>query len=299
MVPAMPRPGQCLRVRFLSSFFAFACTLPVFAEGAKDLLVLSKSSGFEHSSIVRKDNRGTSHVEEVLNRIAKRIGLEVFGTKDASVIRASELEKLDAVIFYTTGDLTQRGTGKGIFGGDGEPAMGPTGVADLIRWVEEGGALLGFHPAADTFHDPTGAPSPYIRLLGGEFLTHGQQFPGRLRIVDPDHPAMAHIPQDWTVLDEWYVFKNMAVDRVHVLALLDPSSDPHGQDAYKRAPYPVIWCAAVGKGRVFYSAMGHREDVWDNPVFQQGLIDALNWALGKTPLDAEPNYDAVVPAPTQ
>ena len=175
--------------------------------------------------------------------------------------------------------------------------MKPDGVADLIAWVENGGALLGFHSAADTFHDPSGAPSPYVRLLGGEFLTHGRQFPGKLRIVDTDHPTMAHVPQDWTLMEEWYAFKNMNVDRVHVLALLDTSSDPYKQEAYKREPYPVIWCASVGKGRVFYNAMGHREETWDDPKFQQAFVDALYWAVGKTPLDAEPNFKVVVPSP--
>jgi type 1 glutamine amidotransferase len=78
--------------------------------------------------------------------------------------------------------------------------------------------------------------------------------------------------------------------------LLDTASDPLGQETYKRPPYPAIWCSAVGKGRVFYNVMGHREETWDNPVFQQAFLDALNWALGKTPLDAEPNFKVVVPA---
>ena len=258
------------------------------------VLFLSKSSGYEHTSIAHA-GEGKSHVEGVLEKLAAEHSFKLISTKDASLIRAEELANLDVVVFYTTGDLTRPGTGKGLFGGDGQPPMSASGVADLMRWVEGGGALMGFHPAADTFHDPSGKPSPYIQLLGGEFLTHGEMFPGRLRIVDPDHPTMAHIPRDWTVMDEWYVFKNMNVDRVHVLALLEPSSDPHGQKVYERAPYPAIWCSAVGKGRVFYSAMGHREDVWDNPIFQQAFIDALHWAVGKTPLEAEPNWKLVVP----
>ena len=265
------------------------------AEGGVRVLFLSKSSGFEHSSIARRHGHA-SPVDEVLKQIAGANDWGLVSTKNASLISAAELANLDAVVFYTTGDLTQAGTKQGLFGGDGETPMKPDGVADLTRWVENGGALLGFHSAADTFHDPSGAPSPYIRLLGGEFLTHGRQFPGKLRVVDADHPTMAHIPQDWTLLDEWYAFKNMDVERVHVLALLDTSSDPYGQETYKREPYPVIWCASVGKGRVFYNAMGHREETWDDPRFQQAFVDALNWAVGKAPLDAEPNFESVVPS---
>jgi type 1 glutamine amidotransferase len=262
------------------------------------VLFLSKSSGYEHSSISRRKSE-KSHVERVLEGLAAEHSFRLMATKDASLIRADELAQFDVVVFYTTGDLARAGTGKGLFGGDGQPPMEPSGVGDLARWVEHGGALMGFHSAADTFHDPTGEPSPYIELLGGEFLTHGEVFPGTLRIVDADHATMVHIPQDWTVMDEWYVFKNMNVDRVHVLALLDPASDLHGQKAYDRPAYPVIWCSSVGKGRVFYNAMGHREEVWDDPVFQQAFIDALDWALGRAPLDAEPNWRLVVPEASQ
>jgi hypothetical protein len=282
--------------RTLAAAFSLAA-VSLEAAGADPprVLFLSKSSGYEHSSIARSKGR-PSHVDTALEKLAATHELGLVATKDASLITAAELANIDAVVFYTTGDLTQRGSGKGLFGGDGEPAMKPEGVADLIRWVEEGGAFLGFHPAADTFHDPSGAPSPYLELLGGEFLTHGQIFPGKLTIVDADHPTMAHIPQDWTLPDEWYVFKNYNVDGIHVLALLETSSDPLGQETYKRPPYPVIWCSSVGKGRVYYNVLGHREETWDNPVFQQAFLDALNWALGKTPLDAEPNFKIVMPA---
>ena len=268
---------------------------PTWAKDPPRVLFITKSSGFEHPAIARNGGR-SSHVEDVLEKVAAKHTFGLVSTKDASLITATELANLEAVVFYTTGDLTQAGTKQGLFGGDGETPMKADGLSDLIKWVENGGALLGFHSAADTFHDPSGKPSPYIDLLGGEFLTHGRQFEGKLRVVDPDHPTMAHIPQDWRVLDEWYSFKNFKTDRIHVLALLDTSSDPHGQQIYKIPPYPVIWCASVGKGRVFYNAMGHREEVWSDPKFQDAFVDALYWAVGKTPLDAEPNFKVAVPA---
>src|SRR5688572_20228091 len=283
--------------RLASPFILALITLTASAALAKDpprVLFLTKSSGFEHPAIARGTGR-SSHVDGVLEKVAAKHNFGLVSTKDASLITAAELENLEAVVLYTTGDLTQAGTKQGPFGGDGETPMKPEGVSDLMKWVENGGALLGFHSAADTFHDASGAPSPYVQLLGGEFLTHGRPFEGKLQVVDPDHPTMANIPQDWRVLDEWYAFKNMNIDRVHVLALLDTSTDPYKQEAYKRAPYPVIWCASVGKGRVFYNALGHREEVWDDPKFQQAFVDALYWAVGKTPLDAEPNFKVVVP----
>jgi len=269
---------------------------PTASAAGPRVLFLSKSSGFQHSAITR-DGESPSHVERVLQGVAERLGIDMVSTKDASRIRADVLAELDAVVFYTTGDLTEAGDGEGVFGGDGQPPMGEQGIADLTAWVEAGGAFLGFHSATDTFHDSSGRPSPYVRLLGGEFLTHGRQFDGTLRVVDEAHPAMRSIPQGWTVLDEWYVFKNFAEDRMHVLALLDTASQRQAQEMYDRPDYPVIWCAAVGLGRVFYNAMGHREDVWDRKEFQSAFVDSLNWALGTTPLAAAPNFTEVIHGP--
>lgn len=261
------------------------------------VLFLSKSSGFQHSAITRADG-APSHVERVLTALAQREGWDLTSTKDASSITASRLANVDAVVFYTTGDLTQSGSGEGLFGGDGEPGMESSGVADLIRFVENGGAFLGFHSATDTFHDPSGAASPYVDLIGGEFAGHGAQFEGTLRIVDTSHPATASLPQGWTVRDEWYTFKNLASDRMHVLALLETGPQREKQKLYDRPDYPVIWCLERGRGRVFYNAMGHREDVWDRDVFQRAFVDALRWAMGRGPAGAAPNFAEVSPAPS-
>ena len=137
----------------------FDCSSTATAKDPPRVLFLSKSSGFEHPSIARTNGRA-SHVDTVLEKIAAANNFGLVSTKDASLITAAELANLEAVVLYTTGDLTQAGTKKGLFGGDGETPMRADGVADLIGWVENGGALLGFHSAADTFHDPSGAPSP-------------------------------------------------------------------------------------------------------------------------------------------
>ena len=54
---------------------------------------------------------------------------------------------------------------------------------------------------------------------------------------------------------------------------------------YERPNFPETWARMHGKGRVFYTSMGHREDVWENPLYQGLLLGALGWATGK--VDAE------------
>ncbi len=262
--------------------------VPAFAADSDlRVLFLSKSSGFQHSAITAQDD-GSNHVAKTLKKIAGKQGFDLVTTKDASMINAATLKDFDVVIFYTTGDLTQPGT-------DGTPPMGPNGVADLHAWVEAGGGFIGYHCASDTFHMPDGSASPYIQMLGAEFLTHGRQFPGKVKVVDKKHPAMKGFTNDWVIRDEWYMFKNMNKDGIHVMALLDPGRQRERQaEKYNVADYPVVWCSAPGDGRVYYNAMGHREDVWDNPDFQTTVWSAIQWASGEGKTKANPNYASKV-----
>lgn len=294
-------------VSTLASVLVVTLALPDAASATDRVLLLTKSSYVEHPVISRRGGR-PSHVETVLSGLAASAGFDLISSKDAGWITGDRLSSLDAVIFYTTGDLTQSGSGEGRYGGegqryggDGEGAMPKNGIRDLTEWVRGGGALLGFHSASATFTSPAGAPqtatdkpTPYIELLGGGFAGHGEQFEGTLRVVDSAHPTMAAIPEAWTVMTEWYTFRNLDVENIHVLALLETESEAKNQKHYDIAPYPVIWCSQVGKGRVFYNAMGHREDVWDREVFQEAFVDALNWALGEGEPGAAPNYRDVV-----
>lgn len=263
------------------------------ADDAINVLFLTKSSTFVHSSI-RRSGDELGHAEKVLTNLGSANGLTVRATKDAGEINAENLKKYDAVVFYTTGDLTVSGSGTGIFGGDQEPPMGPNGVEDLRAWVQAGGGFLAYHCGADTLHSQGDTISPYIDMLGGEFVVHGKQFVGSVTVVDPAHPAMTRFPNGWTHLEEWYTFKNYAVDSIRVLALLETDPERPKQPMYDVDAYPITWCRAFGEGRVFYNAIGHREDIWDNPDYQNSVVDAIRWASGTGETAAEPNFNEAV-----
>jgi len=252
------------------------------------ILFLSKSEGFEHSPVAVKGDQ-PSLAETILGRLARENGSPFTSTKDASLINADNLKNYDLVCFYTQGDLTRPSK-------DGGAPMGEKGQAELVEWVRNGGRFMGFHSASDTFHTPAGGEvTPYLKMVGAEFVTHGAQFKGTLKIVDPAHPAMASIPADWSFEEEWYLFKNFNTETMHVLALLDPGEAGAKQAAYRIAPYPVIWCSALGKGKVYFSALGHREDLWENPTFQASIVDAAMWLMEEGTDGTEPNFDKVVP----
>ncbi|HIJ66045.1 MAG TPA: hypothetical protein HPP77_08845, partial [Candidatus Hydrogenedentes bacterium] len=117
--------------------------IPAVQAEDKQVLFLSKSQAFEHGPVARAEGR-PSLCDVVLGKLVQEIGGTFHSTKDASLINAEELDKYDLVVLYTQGDLTQPSV-------DGAAPMGANGVAELIEWVENGGGLVGFHAAADTF----------------------------------------------------------------------------------------------------------------------------------------------------
>ena len=168
-------------------------------------------------------------------------------------LSAESLKAYDGVIFAnTTGDLPL-----------------PDNQA-FIDWIRSGKAFIGMHSASDTFH----GFRPYVEALGSEFLTHGAQATVECLNQDPKHPACAPLEKSWKIHDEIYIMKSFERPRVHGLLTLDkhPNTNAAGD-------YPIAWCRQVGKGRVFYTSLGHREDVWENPLYQKHILGGIQWAL--------------------
>ncbi len=261
-------------------------TFPAAAQQGKALL-LTKSGGFQHGPVTEKDGQ-PSLAETVLREQLAKHNLTLDATKDASKINAANLANYKLVLFYTQGDLDKEGIDK--------TPMGPDGMKDLATFISNGGGFIGFHSAADTSRpvkaeDPA---TPYTQIVGGAFKSHGKQFSGTVRVVDPKHPAIKAVPDGFKIADEWYVFTHLDTANMHVLAMLDPGDERAQQEQYNIPTYPITWCKEQGTGRIFYTAMGHREDVWSNETFLAMLNDAVDWATGKGKADAKPNYDKMI-----
>lgn len=277
----------------------------VCAQAAQDLarkkiLFFTKSSGYEHEAITAKRRDGRpGYAFGVLKQLGEKNNIEFTFSKDGSLFTPEYLAQFDAFLFYTTGDLTEAGTDK-------NPPMTPAGKAALLKAIADGKGFIGTHAAADTFHSPgnkfdntperyvsDGAKADdYIRMLGGEFIKHDAQQPAPQIVVDKKFPGMADIPADFGPAEEWYSLKNFAPD-MHVLLVQDTKT-MKGK-SYERAMYPSTWARMQGKGRVFYTSMGHREDVWSNPVFQAVLVSGINWATHRVDADVTPNLAKVAP----
>ncbi len=253
----------------------------------KKVLFFTKSSGFPHSVVTRQDGQ-PAHAERILTELGQTHGFEVVASKDGRLFDPDKIGQWDAFVFETTGDLTTEGTDK-------QPPMSSEGERAFYEAIRGGKGFVGIHCATDTFghHRNQGPEDPYIQLIGGEFVGHGKQQEARIRVVDPAFPGASSFGRDAFMLnDEWYAQKNLASDLHVIFAQVTEEMD--GTD-YDRPDYPETWARMHGEGRVFYTSMGHREDVWENPKFQGLLIGALSWVTGQADADVEPNVSGVTP----
>jgi len=253
----------------------------------KKVLFFTKSSGFQHSVIARK-GESPAHAERILTEIGKEHGFEVVASKDGRLFDPDKISEWDAFAFETTGDLTQTGTDK-------TPPISRDGKKALIDAIHGGKGFVGMHCATDTFGSHSGlhAEDPYTKMIGANFAGHGDQQDGTIEIADPSYPGVSGFGTgSFVIKDEWYTQKYWA-DDLHVILVQQTKGMKN--DQYQRPPFPETWARMHGKGRVFYTSMGHREEVWSDPRYQGLLLGALGWATGKTDYDVTPNVQKVTP----
>ena len=257
----------------------------------KKILMFTKSSGYEHSVIKRTDGK-LGLAEQIVTDLGKQHGFNVTATKDGGIFSSADLKEYDAFFFYTTGDLTTPGTDK-------NPPMTPEGKQAFLDLVHDGKGFIGTHSASDTFDtygdrfDPKPqALDPYLQMLGAEFLAHDAQQKARVTVAEKDFPGMAPLGEGVEIEEEWYPFRDYQRD-LHVLTILETEGmqGPH----YRRPPFPNTWARMHGRGRVFYTALGHREDVWSSAMYQSLLLGGISWALRNVDADVTPNIGKVAP----
>ena len=245
------------------------------------VLYFTRSAGFEHS-VVRRPEGQLSHSERIMVEMGEEHGVEVVCSKDGTLFDG-DLDQYATIAFYTSGNLL------GASQDGGEP-MTARGKQRLLDWVAAGGGFVGIHAAADTFR--SGGVDPYIEMLGGEFSGHGPQQVARNTNVSPDFPGMEDVGESFELMEEWYAFRKFNTD-MHVILVLE-TEGMRGND-YDRPPFPSVWARRHGEGRVYYNSLGHREDVWTNPLFQNMLVGGFSWTMREVDFDPEPNFDEVTP----
>ncbi len=230
---------------------------------AKRVLVYTVSAGYEHEVAHRMRRDELSIVEKALVDLGRTSGaFEVVPTRDAAAFEAQNLAKFDAVFFYTTGDLP----------------LSDLQRAALFAYVEGGGGFAGAHCATDTF------PSvpEYGEMIGARFDGHPWHEKVGVVVEDTSHVATRHLGMRFELSDEIYQFTTpFDRARMHVLLSLDTASVDLAKEGVHRADrdFALCWTKPVGKGRVFYTALGHEPALWKDERFLKLLAGGLRWSM--------------------
>ena len=203
----------------------------------------------------------------------KKLGLEngfaVDATEDSSAFTATNLERYKAVVFLSTsGDILNE--------------QQQTAFEDYLK---SGGGLAGVHAAIAGAVATEGGWSWYRELCGAEFTNHSSIVFATVKVEDLMNPSTAHLPQRWERTDEWYNFMASPRGRVRVLASLDESTYKGGNMGQD---HPVAWCRQFGKGRFWYTALGHTEASYTESNFLRHLLGGIEVAAGVKPANFSP-----------
>jgi hypothetical protein len=146
----------------------------------------------------------------------------------------------------------------------------------LDRWRGGALAILAIHSATDSCY----GWNEYGRVVGARFDGHPWTETVSLDVVDPDHPATAHLGGTWTWRDEVYQFRDLRPDARVLLRVPPEQLDLDAPGAARpEFGFPLAWCFDEEQGRTFSTSLGHFPGGWETPAFLRHLSGGLGWAL--------------------
>lgn len=215
------------------------------------VLVFSKTTVFRHESIAKGI--------EAIRKLGEQHHFIVDTTENAAQFNEENLRRYKAVIFLsTTGDVLNKEQQN-----------------DFERFVQAGGGYVGIHAAADTEYD-----WPWYGSLAGAWFESHPMDPnvqtGTLFTVDKNHDASDSLPERFERKDEFYSFKKINPD-IHVLVKIDEKTYKGGTNG---DDHPMAWYHEFDGGRAFYTALGHTNETFSDPLFLSHLAGGINYVLG-------------------
>jgi uncharacterized protein len=260
----------------------------------KKLLFLTHAALYKHSSLAPAEAAVTEYGKAGGFDVTTLEGYKQDSAKlDMSFLTPEYLAQFDGLMLMTNGNLPLTDAQK----------------RAIVDYVRNGKALIGVHCASLTLYDDP----EFGEVLGGYYRRSiipttivGRKM-GVLKVEDPSHPATTMMNGSWTVAEEFYQFGTavwdasrpteqisqvgrlhipmaFSRDRVHVLLSLDTEKtdlSDLGPEITKGGDYPQAWSRTFGKGRSFYTSLGHRDDIWStDPIFRAHVTGGIRWALG-------------------
>ncbi len=228
------------------------------------VLLFSKTTGFRHGESIDAS-------KPVIADLAKKNNWFVYETEEGGVFNEAQLARFNTVIFNnSTGEVINDEQKKA-----------------LEKYVENGGSLMGIHGAGDDSHHWDWYEN---NLLGSKFSHHpiDPQFQKTDVLLDSqaDSSITAGIPKTWSHSDEWYVFfKNPREKGFNIQFTINGESiNPSGNILFVKdknygmgKDHPVAWCKQIGKGKTFYTSIGHNHEAWKNENFVKLVENAIKW----------------------
>jgi hypothetical protein len=246
---------------------ALAAQQPATSTSKKTILILGATRGWQHDSI--------TDAMVTIRNLGKESGLwdsyirtdYAWLTKGDTGPNGKNLTKFDALVFVNT---------------TGEMELTDAQKKDLLAFVhDEGKGLVGVHAALDANYKWP----EYGEMIGGWFDEHPwNTFDAPILREDAAFPAVKHLKPEFVKHDEIYQAKAWSRDNVNVLLRLDETKLKYGDKRVKREDkdFAVAWAKTYGKGRVFYSTLGHTNESWSDPDVKTMYAEAIKWALGMT-----------------
>ncbi|MBF9239869.1 ThuA domain-containing protein [Hymenobacter sp. BT683] len=236
------------------AIFLVSCSptlAPQKSAGRPSVLLFYKTRGFRHASIAA----GIA----ALQQLGRENGIRVDTTRQPARLVPDTLQRYGAVVFLnTTGDVLD----------DAQQAA-------FEQYIAQGHGVWACTPPPT--RSTTGPGTGGWWVLTSKATPRCSRQPATVLVSDTAHPATAFLPGRWVRTDEWYNFRDLAPD-LRVLATLDETSYSGGLNG---PHHSIVWCQSYGGGRAFYTAGGHTDESYTEPLFRRHLLGGLRYVLGR------------------
>lgn len=235
------------------------------------VLIFSKTNGYRHAGAIEASL-------PVFQQMAEENDWSIFITDNGAVFNPEQLARFSVVVWNNTSGKVLNDEQRQAF----------------RAYLEGGGGFVGIHAAGDNSHQWEWYEQ---EVIGADFSHHplDPQIQKSMLYLEPDqanHELAEDLPARWEREEEWYVFATNPRDsEASVLYTLDESLiNPSGnigflvtdKDWGMGDDHPIVWYRTVGRGRAFYSALGHQATAFEEPFHIEMLENAIRWA-GKLP----------------
>jgi type 1 glutamine amidotransferase len=223
------------------------------ASNVFNVLIFSKTLGFRHDSIPNSI--------AAIRELGARHRFAVDATEDSGAFTPANLQRYQVVVFLsTTGDVLNSKQNEA-----------------FKQFVLNGGGFAGIHGA---IFGPSATEEKwgwYGEVCCCAFTNHSSILPATVKIEDPIHLSTAGLPARWQRTDEWYNFTGTPRGCARVLATVDEATYSGGTMG---GDHPIAWCRPVGKGRMWYTALGHTKESFADPLFLQHILGGIQSVVG-------------------